>query len=426
MHIHIITLGCSKNLVDSEVLKGGIGRAGLEYTPDPTEADVIIINTCGFIEDAREENIEVTLAVAELKKTGNLKKLILTGCLPQIYEKELRDSIPEVDAFFGVDKMEEVIRFISGDPTYTHDPVAVRSLMTPRHYAYLKISEGCNNQCSFCSIPLIRGPQKSRAIDTILRESDYLISQGVKELILIAQDSTMYGTDLMPKVNLNDLLRETESLDIPWIRLHYGHPAHIPAGLFELMAQSKRIVPYLDLPIQHINTRILKLMRRGQSGNAVRKVLEQARNIIPNLTLRTTLITGYPTETEQEFKEMLNFVRSFRFDRLGTFKYSREEFTPAVNIPDDVPSPVKTARYEAIMELQQNISMTKNQEKIGSTMQILIDEVDRKNQVSYGRTRGDSPDIDNRVIIEQMLTEGCFYDVTITDASEYDLTGKLG
>ncbi len=424
--IHIITMGCSKNLVDSEVLKGGMERAGLQLTPNPMDAEIIIINTCGFIQDAREENIDITLEVAGLKKTGKLEKLILIGCLPQIYEKELRETIPEVDAFFGVDKMQEVIRYLSGDPTYTYDPVAVRSLMTPRHYAYLKISEGCNNRCSFCSIPVIRGPQKSRSIDTILRESQYLIDQGVKELILIAQDSTMYGTDLKPRTTLTDLLREMESLNIPWIRLHYGHPAHIPAGLFKRMAQSERIVPYLDIPVQHINSRILKLMRRGQNDKAIKNVLQTARQTIPNLTLRTTLIAGYPTETEAEFKELLDFVRTFRFDRLGVFEYSREEFTPAAHIADDIPDHIKSTRFNTLLSLQQEISMTKNQEKIGSTMQILIDDVDWKNGVSYGRTRGDSPDIDNQVIVEQALTEGCFYDVTITDATEYDLTGKLG
>lgn len=426
MNIHIITMGCSKNLVDSEVLRGGLAKAGLELTPEPVDADVIIINTCGFIEEAREENIDVILAAAELKKTGNLKKLIVTGCLPQIYEKELRESIPEVDAFFGVDKMREVIRYLSGDPTYTYDPVAVRSLMTPRHTAYLKISEGCNNRCSFCSIPVIRGPQKSRSIDTILRETNILIQQGVKEIILIAQDSTMYGSDLTPRVNLTNLLREMDTMDIPWIRLHYGHPAHIPGGLFALMAGSEHIVPYLDLPIQHINARILKLMQRGQTSDGIRKVLEKARNTIPNLTLRTTLITGYPTETDSDFEEMLNFIRTFRFDRLGVFKYSREDFTPAAHIPDDVPDHVKTARYEALMALQQDISLTKNQEKVGTDIQVIIDTVDIKNNISFGRSAGDSPDIDNQVIINQILTEGCFYDVTITDASEYDLTGKLG
>ncbi|BFN36653.1 30S ribosomal protein S12 methylthiotransferase RimO [Fidelibacter multiformis] len=426
MRIHLITMGCSKNLVDSEVLKGGLEKAGLELTSDPLEADTIIINTCGFIEEAREENIDVTLAAAELKKTGKLQRLILIGCLPQIYERELREAIPEVDAFFGVDKMQEVIRYLSGDPTYTYDPVAVRSLMTPRHYAYLKISEGCNNRCSFCSIPIIRGPQKSRTVDTILRESRHLIQMGVKEIILIAQDSTMYGKDLSPRVTLTDLLKEMESIDIPWIRLHYGHPAHIPPGLFEHIARSERIVPYVDLPIQHINTRILQLMQRGQSSEGIRKVLEKARNTIPNVTIRTTLITGYPTETESEFEEMLEFVRSFRFDRLGAFKYSREDYTPAAHIPDDIPDYVKSARYDAILSLQQEISLMKNREKIGSTQKVLIDTVNQETGVSFGRTEGDSPDIDNQVIIDSPLTEGCFYDVTITDASEYDLTGKLG
>ncbi|MCD6233771.1 MAG: 30S ribosomal protein S12 methylthiotransferase RimO [Candidatus Marinimicrobia bacterium] len=426
MRIYLITMGCSKNLVDSEVLKGGLEKAGLELTPDPLEADTIIINTCGFIEEAREENIDVTLAAAELKKTGKLQKLILIGCLPQIYERELREAIPEVDAFFCVDKMQEVIRYLSGDPSYTYDPVAVRSLMTPRHYAYLKISEGCNNRCSFCSIPVIRGPQKSRTVDTILRESHHLIQMGVKEIILIAQDSTMYGKDLTPRVTLTDLLKEMDTLDVPWIRLHYGHPAHIPSGLFELMARSERIVPYLDLPIQHINSRILKLMQRGQSGEGIRKVLEKARNTIPNVTMRTTLITGYPTETKAEFEEMLDFIRSFRFDRLGVFKYSREDYTPAAHIPDDIPDYVKSTRFDALLSLQQEISLMKNREKIGTTQKVLIDTVDQANHISFGRTAGDSPDIDNQVIIDSPLTEGCFYDVTITDASEYDLTGKLG
>lgn len=412
--------------MDSEILKGGLEKAGLEIVDNPLDAETIIINTCGFIEDAREENIEVTLEAAELKKKGKLEKLILVGCLPEIYEKELKKALPEVDAFFGVDKMQEVIRYLSNDPTYQHDPIAVRSLMTPRHYAYLKISEGCSNRCSFCSIPLIRGRQKSRTILSIMREAEFLIQQGVKEIILIAQDSTLYGVDLSPRVTLTDLMEEMESLDIPWIRIHYGHPAHIPPGLFEVMARSRRIVPYLDLPIQHINTRILNLMQRGQTGDEIKRVLEKARETISNLTLRTTLITGYPTETDDEFKEMLEFIKIFRFERLGVFIYSHEELTPAAKIPDDVSKAIKRERYNTLLTVQQEISLIKNQEKVGTNVQVIIDEVDKINNTSYGRTPGDSPGIDNEVIIPQALTQGCFYDVTITDATEYDLIGKLG
>ncbi len=425
MKIHIISLGCSKNLVDSEVMKGAIGKTNLLWTDNPYEAEVIIINTCGFIESAREENIDLIVGVTELKKEGVLKKLILTGCLTQIYEKELRESLPEVDAFFGVNKMADVIRYLSGDPTFTYDPVYKRSLMTPRHYAYLKISEGCSNQCSFCAIPRIRGPQKSRTIDNILQESHYLIEQGVKELILIAQDSTMYGTDLSPKVTLTELLREMEQLNIPWIRLHYGHPAHIPDGLFELMAKSSKILPYLDLPVQHINSRILKLMKRGQSTESVKNVLNRARNIIPNVALRTTLITGFPTETDSEFNEMLDFISSFRFDRLGVFKYSEEEFTTAAQLPDNVPAEIKEERFNRIMELQQNISLSKNHTLVGTNIRVLIDKVDEKNSISSGRTYADSPDIDNSVFTDKILTEGHFYDMTIVDATEYDLYAKL-
>jgi len=425
MKIHIITMGCSKNLIDSEVMKGAIKQSGLQWTDIPYKADIIIINTCGFIESAREENIDITLEVAELKREGRLKKLILTGCFPQIYEKELREALPEVDAFFGVDKMADVIRYLSGDPSFTYDPVHVRSLMTPRHYAYLKISEGCSNRCSFCAIPMIRGPQKSRTIDNILQESEYLIDQGVKELILIAQDSTLYGADLKPKVNLTQLLREMEQLNIPWIRLHYGHPAHIPDGLFELMAKSSKILPYLDLPIQHINSRILKLMKRGQSAESVRDVLNRARNTIPNLAIRTTLITGFPTETDNEFREMLDFVSSFCFDRLGVFQYSEEAYTSAAELPDDVPAEIKEERYNRIMELQQSISLIKNQSLIGINLRVLIDNADKKSGISSGRTYADSPEIDNSVITDQVLTEGHFYDMTIVEATEYDLYGKL-
>jgi len=425
MKIHIISMGCSKNLVDSEIMKGAIYKSKLQWTNNPYDADIIIINTCSFIESAREENIDITLEVAQLKKEGHLKKLVLAGCFPQIYEKELREALPEVDAFFGVDKMAEVIRYLTGDPTFTYDPVLVRSLMTPRHYAYLKIAEGCSNQCSFCAIPRIRGPQKSRTIDNILQESEYLIEQGVKELILIAQDSTLYGADLKPRVNLTQLLREMEQLNIPWIRLHYGHPAHIPDGLFESMAKSSKILPYLDLPIQHINKRILKLMKRGQSTESVRNVLNRARNTIPNVAIRTTLITGFPTETDSEFLEMLDFVASFRFERLGVFQYSEETLTSAAKLPDDVPSEVKEERLNRIMELQRSISLSKNQSLVGTNLRVLIDSVNEKDSVSTGRFYADSPDIDNGVLTDQVLTEGHFYDMTIVEAAEYDLYGKL-
>lgn len=425
MKIHIITMGCSKNLVDSEVMKGALCKSKLQWTDDPYDADAIIINTCSFIEDAREENIDIILDVAELKKDGKLKKLILTGCFPQIYERELRETLPEVDAFFGVDKMADVVRYLSGDHTFTYDPVYIRSLLTPRHYAYIKISEGCSNHCSFCAIPRIRGPQKSRTIDHILQESHYLIELGVKELILIAQDSTLYGTDLKPRVNLTDLMKEMEQLNIPWIRLHYGHPAHIPEGLFEVMAKSSKILPYLDLPIQHINSRILKLMKRGHSSESVRHILDLARNTIPNVAIRTTLITGFPTETDREFNEMLDYIASYRFDRLGVFQYSEEAFTSAAQLPDNVPSEIKEERYNRIMKLQQTISLAKNQSYVGTNLKVLIDSVDEKNGISTGRTYADSPDIDNGVITDQILTEGVFYEMTIVEATEYDLYGKL-
>ncbi len=419
---NIISLGCSKNLVDSEEVKGLLLSGGFQYIDVAEKSEVVIINTCGFILPAKEEGINTILQAIKLKESGQIKSVIVMGCLSQRYREELEKELPEVDAFFGVDEIQDVARYL-----LHRDAIAApRSLMTPGHYAFLKIAEGCNNNCAYCAIPLIRGKQLSLKPEIILKEAENLAKQGVKELIVIAQDTTTYGWDLGKDVRLAKLLRDLDAMNaFPWIRLHYAHPAHFDLELIKVINDSKSILPYIDIPIQHIHTDMIRAMKRGKDGDHIRELITKLRAEIPNLALRTTVMVGFPGETDEAFDELLDFVKETRFDRLGGFTYSQEEGTPAVPLGDPIPEGIKQKRLEAIMTAQQEISLEKNQALIGTKQQVLIDTYDSVSGDSYGRTFRDSPDIDNRVIIPGELEKGEFVEIEITDAVDYDLLGEL-
>jgi len=419
--LNMISLGCAKALVDSELLLGGLKNAHFDITQEPEDADTIVVNTCGFLDIAREESIETILQAAELKKSGNLKQLVVMGCLSERFPEELAKEIPEVDRFFGSKNIHQVTSFLTGKDYAKDDPLFYRSLMTPGHYAYLKIAEGCDNGCSFCSIPLMRGLQKSRPIDSIMWEAEKLVDQGIKEMLVIAQDSTSYGWDLTPKVYLSDLIKELDTLDIEWIRLHYAHPAHLSQRIIDAMANSKKVCRYLDMPIQHGSDKILKSMRRGLGKDGIRDRVLRLREAIPDIRIRTTLIVGYPGETDDEFKKLYDFIEEMEFDRLGIFTYSEEEGTLAEALKDDVPTDVKHERKVEIMDLQANISSEKNNAMIGETLKVLVDK--SGDTVSVGRTEFDSPEIDNIVHIKASVPKGEFVQIKIDSANEFELIG---
>jgi len=428
--INLISLGCAKALVDSEVLLGGLKQQEFQISENPEDANAIVINTCGFLEEAREESIEVILEAAELKKSDPEKKLLVMGCLPSRFDiKELEDALPEVDKFFEQGKMPEVVQYLSGKPYMEFDPTYWRSLLTPSHYAYLKITEGCDNGCSFCSIPLMRGKQVSRTINSLMKEATRLVQGGVKEIMIIGQDTTSYGWDLPEKVYLHDLMRELSGIDgLEWIRLHYAHPAHFSRKNIPVMAEAENICAYLDMPVQHASSRLLKHMRRGLGREGILKRIREIREAIPNIALRTSLITGYPTESEEDFQELLDFVEEVKFDRLGVFTYSEEPGTHAENFEDDVPQQVKYDRRDEIMLLQQDIMLERNQKQVDKTLKVIIDKLDRDRGEYIGRTEWDSPDVDGIVRIPQTesdLAVSNFYDVEIIDASEYELFGNV-
>lgn len=421
--VNIITLGCSKNLVDSENLLGELQARGLEVMHESVDqADYVIINTCGFIGDAKEESIDTILNFAAAKKEGSFEKLFVTGCLSQRYASQLKEEIHEVDGFYGTEDVPAILRDLGFDAK--KDLIGERLITTPSHYAYLKISEGCDRQCSFCAIPLIRGKHRSRTPDSLVKEAEYLASKGVKELILIAQDLTWYGIDLFKEQRLGSLLQQLADIrGIEWIRLHYAYPASFPTDVLEIMRDRENICNYLDIPLQHISDPILKSMKRSVGSAESYRLMDNIRQMIPDIALRTTMMVGYPGETEKRFSELMKFVEESRFDRLGVFTYSPEEGTAAFGIQDDVPEAVKQERMEALMALQQNISLELNEEKIGKTFKTLIDS--KEGSVITGRTAYDSPGVDNEVIIDnQSLKVGEFYDIRITSASEFDLLGK--
>ena len=420
--VNFVSLGCAKALVDSEKLLGALKNTNFSIVDDPEKADSMVINTCGFIDIARQESIDTILHAAKLKKEGKIGKLIVMGCLSERYPQELSSEIPEVDYFFGSNDHTKIMQFLTGKEYAQDDPIFLRSILTPEHYAYIKIAEGCDNGCSFCSIPIMRGLQKSRSIDSILWEAEKLLEQGIKELLVIAQDTTSYGWDLKPKQYLGDLISELDNLNFEWIRIHYAHPAHLSKKIIQSMADSKNVCSYLDMPIQHASDPILKSMRRGLNSNGIKKRIQLLREAIPDIRIRTTLIAGYPGETNEDFNKMFSFVEEVQFDRLGVFTYSEEDGTLAKNLKDDISINVKNDRKAQIMDLQADISNEKNQSMIGKTLKVLIDDVGEKHSV--GRTEYDSPEIDNIVNINQALKIGQFYNIKIESANEFELIGS--
>ena len=420
--LKMISLGCAKALVDSEILLGGLEQENFQITEEPEEADTIVVNTCGFLDIAREESIETILQAAKLKETGKLKQLVVMGCLSERYPESLSKEIPEVDRFFGSKDHKQIASFLTGKEYAKDDPLFYRSLMTPNHYAYLKIAEGCDNGCSFCSIPIMRGLQKSRNIDSIMWEAEKLLEKGVKEMLVIAQDSTSYGWDLKPKTYLGDLIKSLDTLGFNWIRLHYAHPAHLSKQIIKAMANAKNMCQYLDMPIQHASDKILKSMRRGLGQSGIRDRILQLREAIPNIRIRTTLIVGYPDEKDDDFNSLYDFIEEMEFDRLGVFTYSEEEGTIAEALKDNDPQELKNERKDQILDLQASISSDKNQLMVGNTYKVLVDKTG--NSVSVGRTEFDSPEIDNIVHIKAAVDKGEFVNVKIESANEFELIGK--
>ena len=428
MKINILTLGCSKNTVDSENLATQLYKQNIQvnYTDCPSDqADAIIINTCGFILDAKQQSIDTILEAIDAKQKGLIKKIYVMGCLVQRYKKDLQQELKnEVDGFYGVNDLPKILKDLGVD--YKKELLGERLLSTPKHYAFLKISEGCDRSCAFCAIPLIRGKHKSVPFEQLIKQAQYLYETGVKELIIIAQDTTYYGIDLYGKPRLDELLEQLAQIGFPWIRLHYTYPSNFPKKVIQVMAKYPNIVNYIDIPFQHISDKILERMRRGHSSQHIYQLIDYFRKTIPDIAIRTTLIVGFPDETQQDFEQLKQFVTETKFDRLGVFTYSHEENTYAGdNYSDNIPEQIKRQRMEQIMEIQQNISLQKNLQKIGKTFQVIID---RKEQEYYiGRTQYDSPEIDNEVIIKSTkpLQTGQFYNVKITDAYEFDLIGQI-
>ncbi len=424
--VHIITLGCSKNLVDSEVLMHQLRSGGLDVTHDAGDihGGTVVVNTCGFINDAREESINTILQFAEARKEGRIDRLFVMGCLSQRYRKDLEDEVHEVDGFFGVAELPEILAAIGVG--YRKELLGERSLTTPSHYAYLKISEGCDRSCSFCAIPLIRGRHQSKPVEEILKEARFLASQGVKELMLIAQDLTYYGLDLYRGRKLPELVGQLSEIEGPeWIRLHYAYPAGFPETLIPVMKNSPKVCNYLDIPLQHISDRILKSMRRGHTGKQTRDLIRKIREELPGIALRTTLIVGYPGETAEDFKELKDFVAESRFERLGVFTYSHEEDTHAFALEDNVPEETKNHRAAELMELQEGISMEINTTRIGQVFKVIVDR--REGDFWIGRSQYDSPEVDNEILIPAgpKLEAGRFFNVRITAAEAFDLYGEV-
>ena len=420
--VNIISLGCAKNLVDSEIMTGGFIRSGLNIVDEPDESDAILVNTCGFLDIAREESINTILEAAQLTK-DNHRRLVVMGCLSERYSTELKKEIPEVDRFFGTNDHNQILAYLTGKDFLRDDPSFFRSLLTPSHYAYLKIAEGCDNGCSFCSIPQMRGLQKSRSIEAIESEAMRLVENGVKEILIIAQDTTSYGWDLKPKKYLGELISTLDKIGDPlrWIRLHYAHPAHLSIKTMEAMASCEKVCKYLDIPIQHASDKILKSMKRGLNQDGIRKRLNLLREMVPEIRLRTTLIVGYPGETDENFKELCDFVQEQQFDRLGIFTYSEEEGTSAAFLDDNVPREVKDERKEELLSIQNDIMLEKNSPLVGKDMDVLIDKTGET--VSVGRTEYDSPEVDHIVRVEGKQKQGDFLKVNITDYNEFELVG---
>lgn len=425
--VNIITLGCSKNLVDSENLYTQLHANDFDVTheSEKSDANVVIINTCGFIDLAKQESVNTILEYANLKNHGKIEKLYVTGCLSQRYKDDLEVEIPEVDAYFGTLEMPGLLAKLNAD--YKHELIGERIQTTPKHYAYLKIAEGCNRTCSFCAIPLMRGGHVSRPVEELVKEAGNLAKHGVKEIMLIAQELTYYGLDLYKKRELPRLLRELCKVEgIEWIRLHYAYPSKFPMEVFDVMASESKICNYLDMPVQHANDAVLSRMKRQITRRETIELIQEAREQVPEISIRTTLLVGFPGETDEEFEDLCDFVREVRFERLGVFQYSHEEDTSAHLYEDDVPADVKEERANAIMEIQKEISLEKNKAKIGKTFKVLFDR--KEGEYFIGRSESDSPEVDNEVLVKAdkaYARIGDFAQVLITDANEYDLIGEL-
>ena len=426
--VNVVTLGCSKNIHDSEVLMGQLKGNQMDVVHEANNIqanDIVVINTCGFIDNAKQESIDTILQFSELKDQGKVNKVIVTGCLSERYKPELEAEIPNVDAFFGTNDLPDLLSTIGAD--YRHELLGERLLTTPSHFSYFKIAEGCNRPCSFCAIPLMRGKHVSKSIDDLVKEAKFLASNGTKELILIAQDLTYYGLDIYGKRNLSELLRHLSDVNgIEWIRLQYAYPSGFPMDILDAMNERSNICNYLDMPLQHISDNMLTSMRRGTSKQKQIDLVNKIRDKVPDIALRTTLICGYPGETEQDFNEMLEWVEETRFDRLGCFTYSHEEKTHAHSLEDNVPEEVKQERVDQIMEVQQGISYDINQTKIGNTYKVLVDRVD--GDYFIGRTEYDSPEVDNEVVLDAKTNYariGDFVQVKVDRAEDFDLYGSI-
>ena len=421
--INVVTLGCSKNVYDSEVLMGQL-RANDKDVVHEEEGNIVVINTCGFINNAKEESVNTILEFVEKKEAGTIDKVFVTGCLSERYKPDLQKEIPNVDEYFGTSELPNLLKALGAD--YKHELIGERLTTTPKNYAYLKIAEGCDRPCSFCAIPIMRGKHRSKPIEELVTESEKLAAKGVKELILIAQDLTYYGLDLYKKRNLAELLKALVKVEgIEWIRLHYAFPTGFPLDVLDVMNQETKICNYLDIPLQHISDSILKSMRRGTTKEKTTKLLKDFRIAVPDMTIRTTLIVGYPGETEEDFQTLKKWVGEMRFERLGCFTYSHEENTHAYNLADDVPEEIKQQRANEIMELQSQISWELNQEKIGKTFRCIIDR--KEGNYFVGRTEFDSPDVDNEVLIDATnfyLKQGEFAEIKIIEAADFDLYGE--
>jgi len=418
--INVVTLGCSKNVYDSEVLMGQL-RANNKEVVHEEEGNIVVINTCGFIANAKEESINTILEYLQKKEEGEVDKVFVTGCLSERYKPDLQKEIPDVDQYFGTTELPGLLKALGAD--YKHELIGERLTTTPKNYAYLKIAEGCDRPCSFCAIPLMRGKHRSKPIDELVIEAEKLAAKGIKELILIAQDLTYYGLDLYKKRNLAELLENLVKIDgIEWIRLHYAFPTGFPMDVLDVMKRESKVCNYIDIPLQHISTELLKSMKRGTTSEKTTKLLKEFRKAVPDMTIRTTLIVGYPGETEAHFNELKDWVREMRFERLGCFTYSHEENTSAYSLIDDVPEDIKQERANEIMEIQSQISWELNQEKIGKEFKVVIDR--KEGNYFVGRTEYDSPDVDNEVLIDatkNYLKTGEFTTVKITEASDFDL-----
>jgi ribosomal protein S12 methylthiotransferase len=424
--INVVTLGCSKNLYDSEVLMGQLKANNKEVVHEDEEEDgnIVVINTCGFIGKAKEESVDAILHHVNRKEAGEIDKVFVTGCLSERYKPDLEKEISEVDQYFGTHDLPQLLKALEAD--YKHELVGERLTTTPKHYAYLKISEGCDRPCSFCAIPLMRGGHVSKPIEELTKEAENLASEGVRELILIAQDLTYYGLDIYKRRALADLLKELAKVEgIKWIRLHYAYPTGFPLDVLDVMREEPKVCNYIDIPLQHVNSELLKSMRRGTDSEKTIRLMNKFRKEVPDMAIRTTLIVGYPGETREQFEELKEFVKNTRFDRMGCFAYSHEENTHAYNLVDDVPEDEKEKRVAELMELQGQISFEMNQEKVGKTFDCIFDR--KEGKYFIGRTEYDSPDVDNNVIVDgskHYIQIGHFVNVRITEATDFDLYGE--